>query len=230
MRIRTIKPEFWTDDKVTECSLSARLLLIGALNVADDEGNLERSAKQLKAKIFPHDHINCEPFIKELITHGLLIEYSADGGNYLHIKGFKKHQVINRASKPRCPLFDDSLTTHETLSESSIQEVEGKGKEGKGGERKQLRGQAACVRPDEVPEKIWQDFLAVRKAKRAPLTETALAGIRTEAAKAGYSLVDALETCCRRNWQGFEAAWLARDAPTFGKTSQGIALLEQMKG
>lgn len=111
--------------------MSARLLLIGALNAADDEGNFERSAKQIKAKIFPSDHINCEPLIKELLAHGLLIEYSVDGKNYLHIKGFKKHQVINRASQPRCPLFMESLITHAPLIEDSRQEVEGKGREGK---------------------------------------------------------------------------------------------------
>jgi len=130
VRIRTIKPEFWTDDAITECSLSARLLLIGTLNAADDEGNLERSAKQIKAKIFPADNIDCEPLLVELIKNGLLIEYVADGKNYLHIKGFRKHQVINRKSKPRCPMYEESMKAHATLTEPSLQEVEGKGREG----------------------------------------------------------------------------------------------------
>lgn len=128
MRIRTVKPDFWTDDAVTDCSLSARLLLIGTLNAADDEGNLERSAKQLKAKIFPNDAIDCEPLIQELISHGLLIEYSVSGQKYLHIKGFSKHQVINRKSKPRCPLYEESHTTHGVVNEDSTP----KGREGKG--------------------------------------------------------------------------------------------------
>ena len=41
-RIRTIKPEFWTDEKVGECSIPARLLFIATWNIADDRGNLER--------------------------------------------------------------------------------------------------------------------------------------------------------------------------------------------
>lgn len=129
MRIRTIKPEFWTDEAVMECSLSARLLLIGCLNVADDEGSLERSPIQIKAKIFPCDNIKVEPLLVELITNGLLIEYSVDGKKYLHIKGFRKHQVINRKSKNRCPVYEESMITHTTLTESSLQEVEGKGGE-----------------------------------------------------------------------------------------------------
>lgn len=70
--------------------------------------------------------------------------------------------------------------------------------------------QGACVRPDEVPESVWNDFLAIRKAKRAPLTETALDGIRSEAGKAGFSLTQAIEMCCMRGWQGFEAAWVQK--------------------
>lgn len=64
------------------------------------------------------------------------------------------------------------------------------------------------VRPEDVPENVWRDFLAIRKAKRAPLTQTALDGISREAGKAGITLCKALETCCKRGWQGFEATWL----------------------
>ena len=128
-RIRTIKPDFWTDEKLTECSLSARLLFIGTWNFADDSGNLDRSAKQIKARVFPLDNIDCEPLLQELITQGLLIEYSVSGKVYLHIQGFNKHQLINRPSKPTCPDYEDSLSIHVPLT------LEGKGKEGKGVEQ-----------------------------------------------------------------------------------------------
>ena len=67
----------------------------------------------------------------------------------------------------------------------------------------------ALARPDEVSEGVWQDFQAVRKAKRAPLTDTALKGIRREAGKAGISLADAIAYCVERNWVGFNAGWYA---------------------
>lgn len=116
-RQRMIKPEFWSDESVNECSVSARLLFIASWNFADDEGNISRSAKQFKAQAFPYDKIDCEPLIIELITHGLLIEYSVSGKNYLHITNFKKHQIINRPSKPQCPLYEDSLRTHSEIKE-----------------------------------------------------------------------------------------------------------------
>lgn len=64
-------------------------------------------------------------------------------------------------------------------------------------------------RPADVPASVWQDFQAIRKAKRAPLTNTALSGIRREAGKAGISLADAIAYCCEAGWQGFNAGWYA---------------------
>jgi len=81
-------------------------------------------------KIFPADDIKVTPLLNELITHGLLIEYSVSDKKYLHIRGFLKHQVINRPSKSNIPPFNDSLRTHGTLTEDSLRE--GKGMEGKG--------------------------------------------------------------------------------------------------
>src|SRR5207248_2359293 len=85
-RIRTVKPEFWTDSVLTECSRDARLLFIGTLNFADDHGGLDRSAKQLKGQVFPHDKLDVEPLIQELQRAGCLVEYEVEGKKYLHIK------------------------------------------------------------------------------------------------------------------------------------------------
>lgn len=63
------------------------------------------------------------------------------------------------------------------------------------------------ARPESVPESVWDDFMAIRKAKKAPLTETALKGIEREAKKAKIGLDDALRVCCERGWQSFKAEW-----------------------
>lgn len=62
--------------------------------------------------------------------------------------------------------------------------------------------------PGDVDPRQWGDWLALRKAKRAPVSETALAGIRREAAKAGMTLQAALAECCSRGWAGFKAEWV----------------------
>lgn len=66
----------------------------------------------------------------------------------------------------------------------------------------------AVARPNNVDEKVWEDFLALRKAKAAPLTETALEGIRSQAEKAKLTINQALQICCARGWQGFNANWV----------------------
>lgn len=76
---------------------------------------------------------------------------------------------------------------------------------------------AARTRPAERPaivsEGVWSDFLVIRKAKKAPLTQTALDGIEREAKKAGMGLADVLALCCARGWQGFKADWVAGQKP-----------------
>lgn len=137
-RIRTIKPDFWTDEKIVELSFEARLFFIGSWNFADDNGNLQRSAKKLKMQIFPADAIDCEPLIQSLMAHGLLSEYEVNGEKYLHIKGFTAHQVINRPSKTGLPVPGSGSTptplTDDSLTEGSRKGVgrEGKGMEGNG--------------------------------------------------------------------------------------------------
>ena len=61
--------------------------------------------------------------------------------------------------------------------------------------------------PDGVLQETWDSFLTLRKAKKAPVTTTALAGIKKEATKAGFTLEQALLMCCARGWAGFNAAW-----------------------
>ena len=87
-----------------------------------------------------------------------------------------------------------------------------------------------------VSAQVVADFTAHRKAMRAPITATALAGIAREAAKAGLSLESALAMCCARGWRGFRADWIgdvpnARAGPNrqTGKTMQALNILEGIK-
>ena len=65
--------------------------------------------------------------------------------------------------------------------------------------------------PDGVSAATWSDFLQIRKAKKAPVTEAAIKGIEREARKAGWSLEKALIECCARGWAGFKAEWVNKD-------------------
>lgn len=91
-RMRTIKPEFWTDDKVVELSLLGRLLFIGLWNFADDDGFIENSPKRIKRLIFPDQDINVIEGLEELIEAGFLCVCDSDQGELLKICQFSEHQ------------------------------------------------------------------------------------------------------------------------------------------
>jgi hypothetical protein len=59
-----------------------------------------------------------------------------------------------------------------------------------------------------VDENLIADWMTLRRAKKLPLTETAINGVKREATKAGLLLADAITICCERGWGGFKAEWL----------------------
>ena len=63
-------------------------------------------------------------------------------------------------------------------------------------------------RPDDVAEQTWGDWLALRKAKKAPVTETVLEQAKRESEKAGMPLDAFLQVWCMRGSQGLQAEWL----------------------
>jgi len=97
------------------------------LNFADDNGNLPASPKKIKMQVFPADSFDCKPLIDELIIQGILIEYSVNGDKYWNIKGFKKHQKINRPSQTTIPepiFADGSVNAHGVLTDGKEKEKE----------------------------------------------------------------------------------------------------------
>lgn len=100
-RIRTIKPEFWTDEDMAEVSEAACLLAIGLLNYADDEGFFNANPKLIKAAVFPirEPSVTIPVMLRELSNQGYLTLFStSDNKHFGVISNFAKHQVVN---KPR---------------------------------------------------------------------------------------------------------------------------------
>lgn len=55
---------------------------------------------------------------------------------------------------------------------------------------------------------IAEDWLKVRKEKKAANTETAFKGIQREILKSGLSADECIRIAVERSWQGFKAEWL----------------------
>lgn len=104
-RIRTVKPEFWTDGRMVSLSPWARLFYIGTWNFAlCDRGHLPDDPMGLKLKILPADPVDPSELIDELLGQGrLLRKVTADGRTYLHILRLPDHQKTDPRWQTRCP-------------------------------------------------------------------------------------------------------------------------------
>jgi hypothetical protein len=137
-RIRTIKPEFWSDASVISLPYEYRLLFQGLWNFADDAGFIENRADQIKIHVFPADEVDITKGIRALKKAEMIEVIRLDGKNVIHVLNWKKHQRIDKPQPSRfAPLYDDyqaSRAIPGTFQERS-QNVPA-GKEGKGRERK----------------------------------------------------------------------------------------------
>jgi uncharacterized protein YdaU (DUF1376 family) len=77
----------------------------------------------------------------------------------------------------------------------------------------------AC--PPDVNEQVWQDWLQLRKSKKASVTETVVKGARAEAAKLGWELEKFLIEWCTRGSQGLKAEWITEKQTQNGLTKTG---------
>jgi hypothetical protein len=147
-RIRSLKPEFWISEQISELSTTARLLFIGMWNFCDDQGIHPASVKRIKMELLAGDNFALEEvkgWIDEIKAQGLIIEYVVNQVSYWQVTGWS-HQRIDRPNKkyplpqkqPEEPLisekFEESSTTApeplEDLSPEDRKGEEGKGEEG----------------------------------------------------------------------------------------------------
>lgn len=91
-RSRNIKPGFFTNDELAECSPLARLLFAGLWTIADKEGRLDDRPKKIKALVLPFDNVNCDDCLKQLHDRQFINRYSVEGNAYIQISNWKKHQ------------------------------------------------------------------------------------------------------------------------------------------
>jgi hypothetical protein len=98
-RARNIKPSFFINEELVECSFATRLLFIGLWTLADREGRLEDKPKKIKMALFAADNLDIEHSINELVEHGFIVRYEVKGEKYIQVLAFKKHQNPHRDEK-----------------------------------------------------------------------------------------------------------------------------------
>jgi hypothetical protein len=106
-RIRSVKPELWTDSKVVGLSPLARLLWLGSWNFADDYGCMPADPVQLKLRVLPAEPCDAEGLVDELLKADLLERLkSAEGESFWHVTNWEKHQKIDKRATPMFGLPD----------------------------------------------------------------------------------------------------------------------------
>jgi hypothetical protein len=123
-RIRTIKPTFWSDEKVATLPRAIRLTFLGIISaMADDQGRCRANPRLVCAAIYPLDE-DMTP--AEICVHldmlaetGLVGLYEVAGEKYLHIVNWDKHQKINRPTDSQLPA-PPRRKPHGRLSEDSV--------------------------------------------------------------------------------------------------------------
>ena len=149
MRIRTIKPEFFTHEGLyeteRETGLPVRIAFAGLWCASDREGRFKWEPRRLGIQILPYDQVDFSRVLDALATRGFLVKYRVCDAYFGWIPGFPEHQVVNNkegASKLPCPHQEgaeiepfhtriDAKPTREPREDHAIRK-EGKGKEGKG--------------------------------------------------------------------------------------------------
>jgi uncharacterized phage protein (TIGR02220 family) len=110
-RIRSIKPEWLDDQKMSECGVHARLLSVALILLADDQGNGRGHPLYVAGQVFhsePDAVAVTEKALGELEAIGFIKRYSVRGQDYFAIINWTKHQRVDHPGKPRVPGPEDA--------------------------------------------------------------------------------------------------------------------------
>jgi hypothetical protein len=96
-RIRTIKPEFWSDEKLAPLSPTDRLVFLGLIGMADDLGRVQDNQRVIDSFIFPLTDDTTATSLATLerlerIERGV----TSSGQRVIQIRNWTTHQKIDR--------------------------------------------------------------------------------------------------------------------------------------
>lgn len=157
MRIRTVKPEFFTHDGIfdaeRESGLPLRIAFIGLWCAADREGRFKWEPRRLGVALLPYDGIEFSRVLDALVTRGFIVKYRVGDSWFGVILSFRRHQVVNpRESASTIPDHVDAdeiigacvTRASRVATGDDLARGEGKGKEGEGKEG------VSCSEPSPV--------------------------------------------------------------------------------
>lgn len=108
-RIRTIKPSFWSSPEVVRLSRDARLLAVGLISFADDDGRFLAAVNAINGYAFPNDDLppnRVTKWLNECEDVGFIHRYTVGGMTLGVIPTWHRHQVINKYTPSQLPAPD----------------------------------------------------------------------------------------------------------------------------
>jgi uncharacterized protein YdaU (DUF1376 family) len=168
---------------------------------ASTEAEVE-AVKFVLSRFFTLDKDGC--YVQDRILQELL-EYHAKADTNKRI-AIERETKRREKSTNREPIVNEPPPNHKpiTINHKPI---------------KERATSVAC--PPDVNEQVWQDWLQLRKSKKASVTETVVKGARAEAAKLGWELEKFLVEWCTRGSQGLKAEWITEKQTQNGLTKTG---------
>lgn len=106
MTRRMIDSGMWSNENFAALPAMARLLQVGIINHADDQGRIKAHPAYLRSQIFPYDDVSIDDVRKWLQTitqNGTAIVYEVDGKEYLQLVKWWDYQSLQYASPSEYP-------------------------------------------------------------------------------------------------------------------------------
>ena len=111
-RIRSIKPEFWADEKLAPLDALTRLVFLGLISMADDTGRLVDNLKQIDAMIFPCTDETSREALATLSRIGRIIRgKTANGQPVVQVANWQRHQRVDHPNL--LAALPEIITPHE---------------------------------------------------------------------------------------------------------------------
>lgn len=234
-RARNIKPQFFTNDELSELPPLARLLFIGLWTIADFKGCFEYKPKRLKVQLLPYDDCDIEQLVSALDKSRFISIYSVQGQTFGKVLNFNKHQNPHKNEKEKGSDIPDIYQNDakNVMFSDNLEDIEINHDQNGSDPADSLNlipdscspitDTPVSVSPKfvfkselkklGVSEEQASEFMQVRKAKKAVNTKNAFEMLIAESQKANLSLDQAIDYCLKRQnpWGAFKAAWYVNE-------------------
>jgi len=198
---------------------SKKLAMLAMCDWADDDGGSLYPGIAKLAERLTCSTRQAQRILHSLIADGWIAVVANEHGG---APGSTRHYMIN-VSK-----LEAAAKTSDTDYASKDPSINARARTNKSSTAQDQKRSTSATQPStttecppDVDPQVYADWLQVRKAKRAgPVTQTVLARLRREAAKAGITMQEAIEYCCLLGWQGFKSEWLRPRGRSHGPRPQ----------